>query len=448
MLDPSIFKAYDIRGIYPSQIDEDGSYKIGRAFAMLVNTPTIVVGYDMRISTPYLSKALINGIKDQGGSVINIGMVTTDAFYFACSKYNTAGIINTASHNPPEWTGFKMVKQIPDLIGKGFGMEEIQELAKNGKFEKGQIQGSETEDATILENYAVKCLSMIDPSSIKPLKVVIDAGNGMGGMMSQATFKHLPQITVIPLYFEPNGNFPNHIPDPLVPENKIILTKKVKQEKADVGIAFDGDADRCFFVDEKGYALPGDFITALFGEWFCKREKGARIIYDPRASDAVPALVKKSGGISLLERVGHTYIKRKMKMEKAIFGGEVSAHYYYRDLNYCDSGIASALILVQIISQQDKKLSEIVAPLRRRYHISGEINTKVVDVSRTIKYVEEQYRDGKTSHIDGVSIRYPTFHFNVRGSNTEPLLRLNLEARTKKIMEIKRDEVLHHIQSA
>lgn len=446
MLDPSIFKAYDIRGIYPKQIDEDGTYRIGRAFAEYVKAPTIVVGYDMRISAPQLSKALIAGILEQGGSVIDIGMVTTDAFYFACSKHNTAGIMNTASHNPPEWTGFKMVKQIPQLIGKGLGMEDIQELATNGKFEKGQIQGTLSKDETIMEEYAIKCLSMIDPSSIKPFKIVIDAGNGMGGMISQATFKHLPGLTIVPMFFEPNGNFPNHIPDPLVAENKKMLEAKVKEEKADLGIAFDGDADRCFFIDETGYALPGDFVTALFAEWFCGKEKGAKIIYDPRASDAVPDTVHKNGGNALLERVGHTYIKKRMAKENAIFGGEVSAHYYYRDLNFCDSGIASALLLLQIISQENKSLSEIMARFKDHYFISGEINSKVESVPATLKKIEELYKDGQIEHIDGINIRFPDFHFNVRGSNTEPVIRLNLEGNTTEITEEKTSEVLSIIR--
>jgi len=451
MLEPSIFKAYDIRGIYPSQIDEKGAYHIGRAFAMYVATPTIVVGYDMRISSPALSKALMEGIRDQGGSVIEIGEVTTDAFYYACSKYNTAGIMNTASHNPPEWTGFKMVKQIPYLIGKGYGMEELQELAITGKFEKGQIQGNISHDPNILEEFAIKCLSLIDPSSIKPLKVVIDAGNGMGGMMSQATFKHMPQVNVIPMYFEPNGNFPNHIPDPFVEENKELLVKKVKEEKADIGIAFDGDADRCFFVDETGYPIPGYFLVALFGQWFCQKEKGASIVYDPRTVNAVIDIITKAGGKPVLERVGHTYFKNRMKAENAIFGGEGSAHYYYRDLNFCDSGIASALLLLQIVSQKDEPLSAIVSPLKKKYFFSGEINTKVENfdmVERKIKQIAEHYQDGEITYTDGISVRYKDVYFNVRGSNTEPLLRLNVEAKTKTKMEKIRDEVLSFIRSA
>lgn len=442
MLQSSIFKAYDIRGIYPSQIDASGTYRIGRAFVELTKADTVIVGHDMRISAPELVKALIEGILEQGGSVIDIGMVSTDAFYFACSKYNCAGIMNTASHNPPEWTGFKMVRQIPQLIGKGLGMEEIEERAINGKFEKGQILGNLSKDERIMEEYAIKCMSMIDPGTIKRYKIVIDAGNGMGGMISQAAFSLLPQLEIIPMFFEPNGNFPNHIPDPLIPENKKALEEKVKQEKADLGIAFDGDADRCFFIDETGYALPGDFVTAMFAEWFCVREKGANVIYDPRASDAVPDTIKKAGGIPLVERVGHTYIKKRMSRENAVFGGEVSAHYYYRDLNFCDSGIASALLLLQIMSQKDKPLSVLTQTFQEKYFISGEINSKVKSVPHTLERIEEQYADAQIDHIDGISVRYPDYHFNVRGSNTEPVIRLNLEAKTKEDMEEKTRQVL------
>ncbi len=447
MLSDSIFRAYDIRGVYPSEINEEGAYALGRAFVTFVQAPTIVVGYDMRLSAPALSEALIRGITDQGGSVIEIGMVTTDAFYYGCIKHKSAGIMITASHNPPEYSGFKLVKEIPQLIGKGLGMEEIQVLAQQGNFVNGETKGTTSQDADIMEEYAVKCLSMIDGNSIPSLKVVIDAGNGMGGVMSQTTFKHLPQIEVVPMFFEPNGNFPNHIPDPIIEANKKLLMDKVLEEKADLGIAFDGDGDRCFFIDETGYALPGDYVTALFAEWFCTKEKGAKIIYDLRASDAVPEIIQATGGVAHKERVGHTYFKRRMSKENAIFGGEVSAHYYFRDLHFCDSGIASALLLLQLITVKKKKLSEIVAPFKENYYISGEINTRVSDVPKKLKEIEEKYGDGEIDHIDGISIRFPDYHFNVRPSNTEPLLRLNLEGKNKTTMEKRTQDILELIQT-
>lgn len=446
MISPSIFKAYDIRGIYEQDIDEEGAYILGRAFATLVNSKQVVVGYDMRTMAKNMVHSLIQGITEQGVSVINIGMVTTDTLYFACQKHDVPGIMNTASHNPGNYTGFKMVKKMPQLIGKGSGMEELKDLCMENNFISSENKGIVEEDADIMHQFVMKVLSTVDISSLPPLKIVIDAGNGMGGMISEILFHHIPQIEIVPLFFEPDGTFPNHLPDPLIPENKDLLEKKVLSSNADLGIAFDGDADRCFFVDSTGYAIPGDFLTALFAEWFCAQEKNAKVIYDPRASDAVVDTVEKNGGIALIERVGHTFIKKRMMEENAIFAGEVSAHYYFRDLGGFDSGIAAAVTLLAILAHKNQTLAQCMTPFKEKYFISGEINSSVHTVALKLQKIEDIYKEGEIQKIDGVSIRFPDFHFNVRGSNTEPLIRLNLEGKTQEIMEQKTQEVLRLIR--
>ena len=445
-----IFKAYDIRGIVPDELNEQIAERVGMAFVKLleeegINPKTVVVSRDMRTSSPTLFAALSKGIASMGVDVIDIGQSSTDMFYFACGTLNLPGIAITASHNPKQYNGFKMIKKMPYAIGKGQGMEKIQELAMSGDLASiGDKTGTITQK-DVRKEFIKKILSFIDVSRIKPLKVAIDCGNGMAGPYIERLKEFLP-IEIIPMFFEPDGTFPNHPADPLEKANRAELEKRVVSENADLGIAFDGDVDRCFFVDDTGEFVSGDFLTAVLAERFLKKFPGGKIIYDLRASDVVPDTVNILGGRPLINRVGHAYIKRRMIEEGAVFAGEVTGHYYFKNFFNADSGLIPALLILEMISEENKKFSEILKPLREKYFISGEINSKVNDVKAVLQKIETIYKAGEIEKIDGISARFADWHFNVRGSNTEPLIRLNLEAKTKEQMEQKRDEVLEVIR--
>ena len=445
-----IFKAYDIRGIVPDELNEQIAERVGMAFVKLleeegINPKTVVVSRDMRTSSPTLFAALSKGIASMGVDVIDIGQSSTDMFYFACGTLNLPGIAITASHNPKQYNGFKMIKKMPYAIGKGQGMEKIQELAMSGDLASiGDKTGTITQK-DVRKEFIKKILSFIDVSRIKPLKVAIDCGNGMAGPYIERLKEFLP-IEIIPMFFEPDGTFPNHPADPLEKANRAELEKRVVSENADLGIAFDGDVDRCFFVDDTGEFVSGDFLTAVLAERFLKKFPGGKIIYDLRASDVVPDTVNILGGRPLINRVGHAYIKRRMIEEGAVFAGEVTGHYYFKNFFNADSGLIPALLILEMISEENKKFSEILKPLREKYFISGEINSKVNDVKAILQKIETIYKAGEIEKIDGISARFADWRFNVRGSNTEPLIRLNLEAKTKEKMEQKRDEVLQIIR--
>jgi phosphomannomutase len=447
MLEPDVFKAYDVRGIYPTEIDEEGAYAIGRAYVEEFSPKRIAVGHDMRVSGPQMVAALTEGATEGGADVIDIGLIGTEMLYFAVDSLELdGGITCTASHNPKEYTGFKIVRAGALPVGGDSGLPEIRDRALKGFGEVAGKGSVEKED--IWPAFLERVLSFIDPSAVKPLRVVVDAANGMGGRMLEPVLERLPQIEAVRCYFEPDGNFPNHEPNPLLPENREFIVAKVKEEKADLGIAFDGDADRCFFVDETGEFVPGDFITALFAEIFLAKEPGAKIIYDVRASWAVPHTIEKAGGTALMNRVGHAFIKHRMRETGAVFGGEVSGHYYFRDFSKADSGIIPALLMLEYVSKQGKPLSEVLRPYREHYFITGEINTRVSDVAAKLEKLEKHFSpQGKVTHLDGLSVDAEDWHFNVRPSNTEPLLRLNLEALSPELMESKRDEVLEIIRS-
>jgi phosphomannomutase len=447
MLEPDVFKAYDVRGIYPTEIDEEGAYAIGRAYVEEFSPKRIAVGHDMRVSGPQMVAALTEGATEGGADVIDIGLIGTERLYFAVDSLELdGGITCTASHNPKEYTGFKIVRAGALPVGGDSGLPEIRDRALKGFGEVAGKGSVEKED--IWPAFLERVLSFIDPSAVKPLRVVVDAANGMGGRMLEPVLERLPQIEAVRCYFEPDGNFPNHEPNPLLPENREFIVAKVKEEKADLGIAFDGDADRCFFVDETGEFVPGDFITALFAEIFLAKEPGAKIIYDVRASWAVPHTIEKAGGTALMNRVGHAFIKHRMRETGAVFGGEVSGHYYFRDFSKADSGIIPALLMLEYVSKQGKPLSEVLRPYREHYFITGEINTRVSDVAAKLEKLEKHFSpQGKVTHLDGLSVDAEDWHFNVRPSNTEPLLRLNLEALSPELMESKRDEVLEIIRS-
>ena len=435
-----IFKAYDIRGIYPTELNEDVAYLIGRAFASFLQVDTVIVGRDMRVSGPAVFEAVTRGLMDQGADVINIGMVSTDQYYFACTKLGHAGMMVTASHNPKQYNGFKMVKKMPQLLSGDAGIQDLRRLVQSEEFGEPTRKGSMSE-LDLSEEFVEAVLQLIDVDALKPLKVIADTGNGMVGPILKRVYERLP-VELIGMYLDPDGTLPNHGLDPLQPENRAELQARVVSEHADIGFAFDGDGDRFFTIDDRGEFISGDFMTALLGEYYLAKVPNAKILYDVRASWAVPDLIKAAGGTPIMERVGHAFIKQRMSREDVLFAGEVSGHYYFKDFNFADSGIIPSLIILEMLSKKGKKMSELLQPLEEKYFISGEINSRVSDPKAVLAQLAEKYSDGKHETMDGLSISYPDWHFNVRGSNTEPLLRLNLEAMDKDLMEQKRDEVL------
>ena len=439
-VNPSIFKAYDIRGIYPTDLNEQAAYLIGRAFVTFLGIEKVVVGRDMRLSGPSMFKEVTRGITEQGADVIDIGLVSTDQYYFACQKLGLPGIMVTASHNPKEYNGFKMVKKMPYLLSGDAGIQDLRKLVENENFPEPKRQGQITQQ-DFKNEFIEKVLSIIDIKAIKPLKVIVDTGNGMVGPILKEVYQRLP-IQLIGLYLDPDGRLPNHGLDPLQAENRAELQARVKSEGAAIGFAFDGDGDRFFAIDDRGEFISGDFLTAIMGQYLLEKYPKSKILYDVRASWAVVDLITAVGGTPLMERVGHAFIKQRMAKEDALYAGEVTGHYYFKDFFFADSGIIPSLILMEMISKKGKKMSEILAPLEAKYFISGEINSKVADTKAVMQKLAEVYKDGEQHTMDGISVSYPTWHFNVRGSNTEPLIRLNLEAKTREEMERKRDEVL------
>ena len=442
MLDPKVFKAYDVRGIYPAEIDEDGARAIGRAFVEEFGPKRIAVGHDMRVSSPGMAEAAIAGAAEAGADVLELGLVGTEMVYFAVGDLGLdGGIAVTASHNPKDYTGLKIVREGALPVGGESGLLEIRDRAMSGDSPSNGPKGT-VEPYDLWPGYVERVLSFVDPKAIEPLKIVIDAANGMGGVMMPPVLEHLPQLEVVRCFFEPDGTFPNHLPNPLLPENREFIVAKTLDEGADFGAAFDGDADRCFFVDDSGEFVPGDFVTALFAESVLAKEPGAKIIYDVRASWAVPQTIERAGGVPLINRVGHAFIKQRMREEHAAFGGEVSGHYYFRDFSQADSGVVPFLLMLELVSKRGS-LSEVLRPFRERFFITGELNTPVEDVDAKLGELEERFgAEGRVSHLDGLSVEADDWHFNVRPSNTEPLLRLNLEALDAELMERKRDEVL------
>jgi phosphomannomutase len=441
MLDPKVFKAYDVRGLYGSDLDEAGAYAIGRAFVEQFEPARIAVGRDMRLSSPAMAAAVIEGAADAGADVLDVGLVGTEMVYFTVGDRGLdGGIMVTASHNPKQYTGMKIVRAGALPVGGESGLLDVRDRAVAGFGEAGKR--GEVVEEDVYPAFVAKVLSFVDADALRPLRVVIDAANGMAGTMLPPVLDRLP-VDAVRCHFEPDGTFPNHEPNPLLPENREFIVARTREEGADLGVAYDGDADRCFFVDDTGEFVPGDFVTALLAEVMLEKEPGGKVIYDVRASWAVPEAISQAGGEPLVNRVGHAYIKHRMRKEGAVFGGEVSAHYYFRDFSQADSGVLPFLLMLELISKRGRKLSEILAPYRSRYFITGEINSTVTDVAAKLLELQEHFgRQGRVSHLDGVSVDTDDWHFNVRPSNTEPLLRLNLEARSQELMERKRDEVL------
>jgi phosphomannomutase len=438
---PGIFKAYDIRGVYPTELNEDGAYAIGRAFVTFLGASEVIVGHDMRLSGPSLFDAVTRGIMDQGANVVNIGLVSTDQYYFACTKLGLPGMMVTASHNPKQYNGFKMVRQMPYLLSGNEGIQDLRRIVEEDAFAPASGKGTMRE-ADLSEQFIEAVIGLIDVEKLRGagLKVVADTGNGTVGPILQRVYERLP-VELIGMYLDPDGSLPNHGLDPLQPENRAELEQRVTAERAAAGFAFDGDGDRFFVIDDRGTFVSGDYFTAVLGRYLLGKAPGSKIVYDVRASWAVPDLIGEAGGIPLMERVGHAFIKRRMADENALFGGEVTGHYYFRDFNYADSGIIPSLLVMEMIATQGP-LSSTLAPLEAKYFISGEINSTVADPKAKMEELARRYADGTVEHLDGISVTYPDWHFNVRASNTEPLMRLNLEAKSREMMEQRRDEVL------
>jgi phosphomannomutase len=446
VLDPKIFKAYDVRGIYGRDLDEEGAYAIGRAYVDQFSPKRIAVGRDMRVSSPSMAAAVIEGAADAGAEVLDLGLVGTEIVYLAVGDLELdGGVMITASHNPKEYTGMKIVRRGALPVGGESGLLDVRDRAIAADWrdaERGEVRAED-----IWSHFVDRVLSFVDVDSLKPLRVVIDAANGMAGTMLPPVLDRLPMVEVVRCYFEPDGSFPNHEPNPLLPENREFIIEKTKSEGADFGVAYDGDADRCFFVDDSGEFVPGDFTTALFSQVILAKEPGGKVIYDLRASWAVPEAIREAGGEPLINRVGHAFIKQRMREVDAVFAGEVSAHYYFRDFSQADCGTVPFLLMCELVSRRGK-LSEVLAPFRAQYFITGEINTPVADVAAKLQELEDRFGPaGKVSHLDGLSVEADDWHFNVRPSNTEPLLRLNLEALSEELMEEKRDEVIGVIRS-
>ena len=459
-VDPKVFRSYDIRALVPDLVDESSIYfgkvgaadtyqapltpegveSIGRGLADLFGESTVVIGYDARLSSPAWAAALAKGMNAQGVDVIDIGLATTDMVYYASGKWNMPGVIITASHCTKELNGMKMVRAGAYVIGMGSGMEDLRDLVVGNKFRNAPAVGKITQK-NILNEYIDHLMQFVAVDKIKPFRILADAGNGVGGLVARALFARLPQLMVTEMYFEPDGAFPNHPSNPFERENIEELIERVPAEKADFGVAWDGDADRVFFLDETGEPVPGAFVTTRVARHFLKRDPGAGIVYDLRASRAVDDWVTRLGGRPIAERVGHSYIKRTMRAENAVFGGEVSGHYYFRDHYYADNGYIPLLSILQMLSEEDIELSELVAGLGS-YYISGEINSTVKDTQATLERVKTTYADGKQNFRDGITVEYPDWHFNVRPSANDPVVRLNLEAGSQADMERKRDELL------
>ena len=443
-IDPTIFKAYDIRGVYPDQLDDTIAKQVGRAFVAYLDAKRIAVSRDMRLSSPALAEAFIDGALAQGADVVDFGMLSTDILYYAVARDNfDGGAQITASHNPKQYNGMKLVRNQAQPLSGDAGISSIRDLILTHRTPPNTTHGRRT-DAVILDDYVDHVLSFIDPALIHPFRLVLDAGSGMAGLAGPKLFDRLPCHTTR-LCFEIDGTFPNHQANPLLAENRRDLVERVLVDQADAGIAWDGDADRCFFVDGNGKFIAGDFITSLLAEPFLRKEPGARIVYDVRASYAVKDTVARLGGVPLMNRVGHAFFKQRMREENATFGGEVTGHYYFRENFFADNGFIPVLLILELMSITGQTLHDLLAPVQAKYFISGEINTAMPDMdaaATTIETLATHYHDAQIHRLDGISVEYPTWHFNVRPSNTEPLLRLNLEGVTEALMEERRDEVL------
>jgi phosphomannomutase len=451
---PGIFKAYDIRGLYGSEIDASTAVQIGRAFVRVISELErkpcselrLGLGHDMRLTALELSSAYREGMSGEGASVLDAGQVGTEMLYYLVgSRELDGGLMCTASHNPKPYTGAKLVKRGAIALSGDAGIGDVKAKIEEGLGEAPG--GGSVESVELYDEFHDAAVRLVDASAIKPLKVVVDGGNGMAGPMIGPLLQRLG-LELEEAYWQPDGNFPDHEPNPLLPENREFIMREVTARAADLGIAWDGDADRCFFIDDTGAFVDGDFLTALLAESMLEKYPRSTILYDVRASRAVADVVEGAGGRALMNRVGHAFFKTRMREEDAVFGGEVSGHYYFRDFYCADSGTIPALLILELLSVRGARMSELLEPYRSRYFISGEINSEVDDQHAKVEELAERYADARQHRLDGISIDYDDWHFNVRPSNTEPLLRLCLESlRSREDMERRRDEVLGVIRS-
>ena len=446
-INPSIFKAYDIRGIYPEDINEETVYNIGRAIVVHTKAENIVVGKDIRLSSDDLEEELIRGITDQGANVIKLGLATSPMLYYASGLLSVdTGVIITASHNPGKYNGMKICKQFAVPVGEGSGMEEIKALAINGIFPEVEDKGSVSENKDFKNQYYKHIERFFNTETTKKQKIVFDFANAMGIFDKPVFEKFQDHIDPVYIYDDYDGNFPNHEANPLNTSTLAALQKKVIAEKANFGVSYDGDADRVGFVDENGEIIPMDFITALLAGEILKKHQGALVLVDLRSSNAVLEYIKKAGGRTDLCRVGHSLIKKQMRDEKAVFAGELSGHYYFDENYKAELSSLAVIIIINLLNESGKTLSELAKPLKK-YHHSGEINSSVESTEEVFLKLKAKYKDGKINELDGIRIDFEDWWFNVRASNTEPVIRLNLESKTKKQMEEKRDELLDIIRS-
>jgi len=442
------FKAYDIRGKVPGELNAEMVYKIGRAFVKVNNAKTVVIGRDIRKSSPELSEALANGIIDAGADVIDIGICGTEMIYFGTPYFNAdGGIMITASHNPPEYNGLKFVKKGSVPMGYDGGLNLIEKMIlTNDLGEISAVKGKVTVKDILAES--INNLSKFyDAKKIKPLKVVVNAGNGCVGPALDVLEKYLP-IKMIKVFHDPDSNFPNGVPNPLLPGNRQPTIDAINKNKADLGVAWDGDYDRCFFFDEKGNFIEGYYIVGLLAKSILKTNPGEKIVHDPRLIWNTIDVVTKAGGVPVVSQSGHAFMKQKMREINSIYGGEMSAHHYFRDNFYSDSGLIPFVLILQLMSEENSKMSDLVNEMVNAYPCSGEINSTVTDSASKIKVITEKYSDGKADTLDGISVEYPEWRFNVRSSNTEPLIRLNVETkRDEKLLKEKTEELLKQIRS-
>lgn len=438
----AIFKAYDVRGVYPSELDENKAYKIGRAFVEFLKCKKVIIGRDMRVSSPSLHDSVIKGITESGADVIDIGLCSSPMMNFASATIEADGaMMITASHNPKEYNGFKFFRDHAIPISEVSGLKDIKSLADEAKFSDAEKKGT-IEKIDIMEDYVKHVKNFAD--EIKGLKIVVDSGNGMSGLTAPKVLEGF-DIEMVHMYPELDGSFPNHECNPMKEKNTADLQKKVIDENADLGIALDGDADRVVFIDENGERISSDLITALIAIQFLKKGK-QKILYDLRSSKSVKETIEENGGEAIMCRVGHSFIKAQLREEVAVFAGELSGHYYFKDNFFTDSGVIAMMMILNLLNSEKKKLSELVNPLRK-YYSTGEINMEVNDKDKALEKAKEKYSDGKVFELDGVSVEYNNWWFNLRKSNTEPVIRLNLEADTKELMESKKKEVLDIIKS-
>jgi len=453
-LSADIFKAYDIRGLYGTDIDGDAAELIGRAFARVIGeladkpVPELRLGLgrDMRLTAPDLAARYGKGMVSEGATVLDAGQAGTEMLYYLVgSRELDGGLMCTASLNPSAYTGAKLVKRGAIALSGDAGIQDVRRLIEDGLGDPPG--GGHVEGVDVYREFQAAVLRFIDPSVVKPLRVVVDGGSGMAGPMVGPLLRDLG-LDLVETSWTPDGSFPDHEPNPLLPENRELIMRRVIAEGADLGIAWDGDADRCFFIDDAGTFVAGDFLTALLADSMLRKEPGGTILYDVRASRAVPDMVERAGGAALMNRVGHAFFKTRMRDEHAVFGGEVSGHYYFRDFYCADSGTIPALLMLELLSVEGKRMSELLDPYRSRYFISGEINSEVEDPEAKMEEIAAHYSEARQLRLDGISIDYDDWHFNVRASNTEPLLRLCLESLvSREDMERHRDEVLALIRS-